>query len=181
MDFSVALGLAETRLVLIHCLSVFFAGSYLCMYAFRCTRLCYIACYTNQVHPSILLCSSIILPAPLNRVSSYILLHTKYIPLHSSTTCLHFIRSHFLLTWGQTFPLNGEKVHFSSGYILRATQLLHALFSVFFSCPLAQSPLVSFFFLPFFFSHPHLSSSPLAPYGATACVTTPLGPFCTAA
>lgn len=72
----------------------------------------------------------------------------------------------------------GKKVHFSSGYILRAAQLLHALvfFSLFFflsSCSVSTYFILSFFFL--LLSTPILLPSPMAPYGATACVTASLG------
>lgn len=46
----------------------------------------------------------------------------------------------------------------------------------------SDCPFFILFFFKFLFSlTPHLSSSPSAPYGATACVNSPLGPFCTAA
>lgn len=78
----------------------------------------------------------------------------------------------------------GKKVHFSSGYILRAAQLLHALvfFSLFFSCPPAQSLLISFFLFSFFFSQP--PSFFQVPWLLMVLQHASLllwGPFCTAA
>lgn len=46
---------------------------------------------------------------------------------------------------------------------------------------LSSCMLILSFFLLFLFHPSHLSSTPSAPYGATACVTTPLGPLCSAA
>lgn len=62
-------------------------------------------------------------------------------------------------------------------HISLATQLLCAFF---FSSLLLSLTVLHFFFC-LLLSSPIFPSSPLAPYGATACVTTPLGPFCTAA
>lgn len=79
----------------------------------------------------------------------------------------------------------GNKMLFSSGYVFRASRRLHApIFSSSCSaCPFSPSPCLSFFSFFFFSFHlpPYRSSSLSAPYGATACVNSPLGPFCAAA
>lgn len=77
----------------------------------------------------------------------------------------------------------GNKMLFSSGYVFRASRRLHApIFSSSCSaCPFSPSPFVSLFLFFLLSPPPYLSSSLSAPYGATACVNSPLGPFCTAA
>lgn len=69
-------------------------------------------------------------------------------------------------------------VHFSSGYILRATELLYAHISLL-SPPLSYCSFC-LLFICFFLSAPHLFLNPLAFDGATVCVN-PLRPLCTAA
>lgn len=86
---------------------------------------------------------------------------------------------------GVNLGRNGEKVHFSSGYILRATQLLDALI-FFLSCPFAQSLLISFFFFsltpPIFLQVPWLlmvpqHASPLL-WGHSALLHSSVTAFC---
>lgn len=85
----------------------------------------------------------------------------------------------FSADMGVNFVLNGEwrAVYFSITYIMLPHLFMPSFFFLFF-CSFSS---YSFFFVSFLFHPSHLSSSPLAPYGATACVMTPLGPLCSAA
>lgn len=90
-------------------------------------------------------------------------------------------RKLFPADMGVNLARNGEKVHFSGGYILRATQLLHApIFFFFSSCPLAQSLHISL--VPIFHQVPwHLMvpqhASPLL-WGRSVLLHSSLTGFC---